>query len=303
MTIPDTVPAPVLPGEATPAAEQPPSGQRRRRSWKREIVVSLILLPICLMWVYPFLWMVSASLKTEMEIYGSVSLLPEVPQWENYSRAWYEADIGPYFWNTIFVTVATVAIVVVTTAMLGYVIGRYPFPGKKLVVGALIATLFLPDGYTIIPIFELVNDLGFGASLWGVILAEAGGAHVIIILLFAGYFRQLPKELEEAARIDGAGFFRTFWTVMLPLAKPAIATAIILSLMRVWNSFLIPLVLTLPRPDLRTLAVGVYSFQGENLTDWSGMAAASTISLLPIIIVFLLLQRYFVEGVAGAVRG
>jgi ABC-type glycerol-3-phosphate transport system permease component len=124
-----------------------------------------------------------------------------------------------------------------------------------------------------------------------------------MVFLFAGYFRQLPKELEEAARIDGAGFFRTFWQVMLPLAKPAIATAIILSLMRVWNSFLIPLVLTLARPELRTLAVGVYSFQGENMTDWSGMAAASTISLVPIVVIFLLLQRYFVEGVAGAVRG
>ncbi|PSL08415.1 carbohydrate ABC transporter membrane protein 2 (CUT1 family) [Haloactinopolyspora alba] len=299
MTVPTTS-APVEPATATVTA---PPLRRKRHGWRREIIVSLILLPICLIWIYPFLWMVGSSLKTDTEIFGSMSILPEDPQWENYSRAWYEANIGPYFWNTIFITVATIAIVTITTAMIGYVIGRYPFPGKKALVVVLIATLFLPEGYTIIPVFDLINQLGLSGSLWGIILAESGGAHVIQIMLFAGYFRQLPRELDEAARIDGAGFVRTFWTVMLPLAKPAIATAIILSLMRVWNSFLIPLVLTLPQPELRTLAVGVYSFQGENMTDWSGMAAASTIALLPIVIVFLLLQRYFVEGVAGAVRG
>jgi ABC-type glycerol-3-phosphate transport system permease component len=284
-------------------ARPPRPSVRPRRRYVREIVVSLILLPVCAVWLYPFLWMVSASLKTDDEIYGSSSLLPKDFQWGNYSRAWYEANIGPYFWNTVIVTVATVAIVVVTTAMIGYVIGRYSFPGKKLVVVCLVGTLFLPEGYTIIPVFELVNDLGLAGNLSGIVLAESGGAHVIIILLFAGYFRQLPKELEEAAKIDGAGFLRVFWTVMLPLARPAVATAVILTLMRVWNSFLIPLVLTLARPDNRTLAVGIYSFQGENLTDWSGLAAASTISLLPIVAVFLMLQRHFIEGVAGAVRG
>jgi ABC-type glycerol-3-phosphate transport system permease component len=279
------------------------ASRQRRRGHVREIVVTLVLLPVCLVWIYPFLWMVSASLKTDNEIFGTVGLLPEEIQWGNYSRAWYEANIGPYFWNTVIITVASIAIVTVTTAMIGYVLGRYSFPGKKMLIVAFVATLFLPEGYTIIPVFELIDRLGLSGSIWGIILAESGGAHVIMVFLFAGYFRQLPKELEEAARIDGAGFIRIFWQVMLPLAKPAIATAIILSLMRVWNSFLIPLVLTLARPELRTLAVGVYSFQGENMTDWSGMAAASTISLLPIVVIFLLLQRYFVEGVAGAVRG
>lgn len=274
-----------------------------KRLRTREVVVTIILLPVCVVWLYPFVWMLSASLKTDNEIFGSTNLLPSVPQWENYARAWYEANIGPYFWNTIVITLATVAIVTVTTAMIGYVLGRFTFPGRRIVFALLVATLFLPDGYTIIPIFELIDRLGLSGSLAGIVLAESGGAHVIIILLFAGYFRQLPDELEEAARIDGAGFLRTFWTVMLPLAKPALATAVILTLMRVWNSFLLPLVLTLARPDLRTLAVGVYSFQGENLTDWSGLAAASTISLLPIVAVFLLLQKYFIEGVAGAVRG
>lgn len=273
-------------------------GRRRIRVW----VTTLILLPISLFWLYPLLWMISAALKTQEEIFSSLSLVPADPQWGNFSRAWTEAQIGRYFLNTVIITTSSVAIVVVTTAMMGYVLGRYSFPGKRIVIGFFVATVFLPEGYTIIPVFELINWLGLGESLMGVILAQSGGAHVVIILLFTGYFNQLPRELEESAVLDGAGFLRVFWQIMLPLTRPVVATAIIMQFMYSWNDFLLPLVLTLSRPDLRTLAVGVYAFQGEYFTDWAGMAAASTISLLPIIIVFLFLQRFFVEGVAGAIK-
>lgn len=280
---------------------------RTRPSWGsggrlRATIVSLILAPFCFLWIYPFLWMVSAALKTQAEIFSGLGLIPHSWQWSNFSRAWTQAHIGRYFFNTVVITVASVAIVVITTALIGYVLGRYSFPGKKAVLAFFVATVFLPEGYTIIPVFTLINKLGLGNSLWGVILGQSGGAHVIDILLFAGFFSQLPHELEEAALVDGAGFFRIFWQIMLPLAKPVIATAIILQFMASWNDFLLPLVLTLSRPELRTLAVGVYAFQGEFFTDWSGMAAAATISLLPIILVFLFLQRYFVQGLAGAVK-
>lgn len=269
----------------------------------RAIITTAILLPICFAWIYPFLWMVAAGFKTNAEIFSGLGLIPADPQPANFSRAWTEARIGQYFLNTVIVTVGSILIALVSVSMIGYVLGRFQFPGKRLVIVAFAVTVFLPEGYTIIPVFDLINRLGLDGSLFGVILAEAGGAHVIIILLFAGYFAQLPKEMEEAALVDGAGFLRIFWTIMLPNAGPVIATAVILTLMRTWNSFFIPLVLTLAQPDLRPLAVGVYAFRGENLTDWSGMAAASTISLLPIVVIFLLLQRYFISGVAGAVKG
>ena len=268
----------------------------------RAVIVSVILIPICILWIYPLLWMVSASLKTNAEIFRGLSLLPETPQWQNYQRAWEQARIGQYFINTVIITASSVALVVVTTSMIGYVLGRYSFPGKRVVVGLFVATVFLPTGYTIIPVFEMVNRLGLGDTLWGVVLAQSGGAHVLYILLFAGYFSQLPRELEEAAIMDGAGFIRVFFQVMLPLSMPIMATVIILQFIGSWNDFLLPLVLTLSRPELRTLAVGMYAFRGEFYVDWSGMAAAATISLLPIIIVFLFMQRYFVEGIAGAVK-
>ncbi len=296
---------PVTVSQPAPQASVKPAGGILGRLYNpriREVVFTALLLPLAIVWIYPFLWMVSASLKTDQEIFGGLGLIPNAFQWSNYQRAWVDARVGDYFINTLIITFSTVLIVTVSTAMMGYVLGRYSFPGKKIVIGFFIATVFLPEGYTIIPVFELINFLNLGGSLAGIILAQSGGAHVVTILLFAGYFSQLPKELEEAAILDGAGFLRIFWQIFLPLTKPVVATAIIMQFMYSWNDFLLPLVLTLSRPDLRTLSVGIYSFQGEFFTDWSGMAAAATISLLPIIVVFLFLQRYFVEGIAGAVK-
>jgi raffinose/stachyose/melibiose transport system permease protein len=276
---------------------------RVRKRWTaREIVTHLILLPICFLWIYPFLWMVSAGFKTDREIYSGLSLIPSALHWENFERAWTVAHIGDYFINTMIVTVGSIAIVLFSVSLMGYVLGRYQFPGKKVVVTLFAVTMFMPEGYTIIPVIELLQRLHLTNSLAGVTLAQSGGAHVVMVLLFAGYFAQLPKELEEAAVVDGAGFFRVFWEIMLPLAKPVVATTIILQFMSSWNAFLQPLVLTLSRPDLRTLAVGMYAFKGEYSTDWSGMAAAATISLAPVIIMFLFLQRYFIEGIAGSVK-
>ena len=269
----------------------------------REVVTSIILTPFALIWVYPFLWMVSAALKTNDEIFrAGTNLFPKALIVENFERAWVQANISQYFINTVIIAVGSVLLVLVTTSMMGYVLGRYSFPGRRLVVGIFVATVFLPKGYTIIPVFDLIHSLGLNGTLTGVILAQSGGAHVIFILLFAGYFGQLPEELEEAAIVDGAGFLRVFLQIMLPLAKPVIATVVIMQLIASWNDFLLPLVLTLPTPELRTLSVGMYAFRGEYFIDWSGMAAAATISIIPIILVFLAMQRYFIEGIAGAVK-
>lgn len=287
---------------APPVATALPRRRRVRAATLRAIIASLILIPIGVLWIYPLLWMVSASLKTNKEIFGGLGLIPAEPQWQNYVRAWEQARIGQYFLNTVVITLSSVILVVVVTSMIGYVLGRYTFPGKRIFIGLFIATVFLPTGYTIIPVFEMVNRLQLADTLWGVILAQSGAAHVLYILLFAGYFSQLPRELEEAAIMDGAGFVRVFSQVLLPLATPIMATVVILQFIDSWNDFLLPLVLTLSRPDLRTLAVGMYAFRGEFYVDWSGMAAAASISLLPVILVFLFMQRYFVEGIAGAVK-
>lgn len=270
----------------------------------RMLPAHIILIAICLAWTYPFVWMASTAFKDASEVFtNGLALLPEQPTFDNFARAWNTANFGQYTVNSIVVSVAVAALVVVVSSLSGYALGRGDMPGKKIIVGILVATMFLPKGYTILPVFVLINGIGLNNTLFGVILAEAGPSHVVAILLFMGYFRQIPKELEEAAVVDGAGHWRIFLRIMFPLAKPVTATVFIFNFISAWQAFLIPLVFTLGAPDKRTTGVGMYSFFGENSIDWTGLAAGAVISVLPIIVVFLFLQRYFIEGIAGAVKG
>jgi raffinose/stachyose/melibiose transport system permease protein len=148
----------------------------------------------------------------------------------------------------------------------------------------------------------LIRELGLLNTLPGLILAEVGAAPVLFALLFMAHFASIPKELDEAAELDGATFGQTFLHVMLPLARPMIATTVVLQFMWTWNSFFTPLVLTLNDPDLRTLTVGMYSFVGEYNADWTGLTAAALISIVPILVLFLALQRYFIAGLTGSVK-
>lgn len=290
----------------TRATEESNASSGRKEKFLRRLPMwfaALVLLGLVAVWAYPFVWMVSASLKTPLAIFSSgLDLLPDDFVWENYRRAWVDADFAKYLLNTVIVTFATVLLVLIRCSMTGYVLARYTFFGRKLILGVLVATLFVPTGYTIIPVVELASRLGMLNSLGGMVIALSGGAHVASILLYMGYFRGLPKELEEAAIVDGAGFVRTFVTIMLPLAMPVTATVTLLTFLSTWNAFFLPLVFTFSRPELRTLSVGMLAFTSENSTDWSGMAAAATISLLPVVLLFIVLQRYFIEGIAGAVK-
>jgi raffinose/stachyose/melibiose transport system permease protein len=278
---------------------------RQRRVWRRVPwwIAALFLVGIALLWIFPFLWMLSASLKDNLEMFtGGLKLWPSKFVWDNYARAWNDAHFGRYLINTVVVTAFTVVIVTIRCATAGYVLARYRFRGSKLFLGVLIATLFVPTGYTIIPVVKISMQLHLIDSLSGLILALSGGAYVSAILIYYGYFRQIPRELEEAAVVDGAGFVRTFFSVMLPLAMPVTATVAVLTFITTWNAFFLPLVFTFSRPDLRTVSVGMQAFVGETATDWTGMAAAGVISIVPVVVLFIFLQRYFVEGISGAVK-
>ncbi|GMQ63001.1 carbohydrate ABC transporter permease [Vallitalea maricola] len=264
----------------------------------------LILILVSFVWIYPFIWMVSASFKTQDEIFSKgLNLIPKNFNFDNFIRAWNNANFEAYFLNSIIVTVSTVLLVLILSAMMGYVMGRYEFKGKKAVLLIFLASMVIPLGFTIIPIYQAIKALGLMNTRLGLILAESGGSHIIFILLFAGFFKEIPKELEEAAIMDGCGFLRIFINIMLPLSKPIIGSVVIMQFIWTWNSFLLPLVLTLSKEGLRTLAVGLYAFKGEYVVDWTGIAAGGTISLIPIIIVFVVLQKYFVEGIAGSIKG
>lgn len=273
----------------------------RARNGKWLIGFGLALL--CALWIYPFLWLVSASLKTPLEIFGKgLNLIPDQPNWENYTRAWAEVGFSSYMLNSVLITLGTAAVVIFRSALAGYVLGRYTFLGKRLLIAIFLVTFFLPEGYTIIPVTQMTDQLGLLNSHLGVILGLGAGGQVAATLLYAGYFRSIPKDLEESARMDGAGPFTIFFRIMLPMARPITATVFILQFLYAWNAFLLPLVFTLSQPELRTLAVGMTAFVGEHDTDWSGMAAAAVLSLTPVVAVFVVLQRHFVESIAGAVK-
>ncbi|MGH3487435.1 MAG: carbohydrate ABC transporter permease [Actinopolymorphaceae bacterium] len=290
----------------TQLAADPLARARRRQRIVRRVpwwIGAVFLVGTAALWVFPFVWMVSASLKDNMEMFaGGLNLFPGDFVWANYVRAWNDAHFGRYLINTVIVTLSTVVIVTVRCATCGYVLARYRFRGSKVFLGVLIATLFVPTGYTIIPVVKISMQLGLLDSLTGMIVALSGAAYVSAILLYWGYFRRIPRELEEAAVVDGAGFVRTFFSVMLPLAMPVTATVAVLTFITTWNSFFLPLVFSFSRPNIRTVSVGMQAFVGETATDWTGMAAAGVISIVPVVAVFIFLQRYFVEGISGAVK-
>lgn len=272
-------------------------GERRRVRWWH-----LLLAPIAFIWVYPFLWMVTAAFKSQREmLLGGIGLWPTEFTLDNFVRAWTVGRFGEYTLNTLVFSVAVVFIVVAVSSLAGYALSDPHLAGRKVIMGVLIAAMFIPHGYTIIPVFQLVTALGLQNGLLGAALAQASGL-AVPVLLYVGFFSGLPKELQEAARIDGAGYLRRFYSVALPLAKPVTGTVVLLNFIGAWNAFFIPLVFTLGRPDLRTLGVGMYNFFGTDTTDWTGLAAGASIAIIPIVIVFLFLQRTFVEGVAGAVK-
>jgi multiple sugar transport system permease protein len=273
-----------------------------RRSVMR-LLVHFMLLAGVVIWLYPFIWMISASLKTNAEYFVSTTkLIPAIPQWQNYIRAWETGHFSQYFFNSLVIGAGTTLIVLTISCLTGYVLGRYEFPGRRILLFIVAAAVFFPVGYTVIPVYQLIRALGLTDTLAGVILAQAGGTPTLFILLFAVHFSSIPRDLEDAAVIDGAGFFRTFKDVFLPLSKPIIASGAILRFMWSWNDFLIPLIYTLRKPELRTVSVGVFAFVGEHTTDNTGMVAGAVIALLPLLILFIFFQRYFIEATAGSVK-
>jgi raffinose/stachyose/melibiose transport system permease protein len=267
-------------------------------------IVHLILIGIGFVYLYPFLWVLASSFKSAGEFFTSgLSLKPAALRWDNYAYAWETGHFSRYFLNTVVVAVGVTAAVILIASMAGYVLSRTNVPGKKVLLGGMVALMFLPGGYTIIPTFDLVQRLGLLDSLWAILIVQTAGALIFNALLFVGYFQTIGKELEEAAVVDGASFPRIYWQIMLPLARPMVATVALFQFMANWNSFWIPLVFTLGNSSLRTLAVGMYAFVGANSTGWTYVCAGAVMSILPIMAVFFLLQRHFIEAVAGAIKG
>ncbi|MBR5968834.1 MAG: carbohydrate ABC transporter permease [Lachnospiraceae bacterium] len=279
--------------------------KKNRKKLKITTVITHIVLLVCsLIWIYPMVWTIMSSLKPQNEFFKSqLSLFPSTFTLENFTRVWLRASFATYFLNSVIVTVCSVILVLIMTNTAGYVLGRYRFFGRGLLMAVFLSSICIPLVSTLIPVYQIIRSMGLMGTRLGLILSGAGGAHVIFLLLFSSYYSTIPNELEESAKIDGCGFFKTYFSVMRPLSRPISTTVVIMESVWTWNAFQLPLILTLNNPSSRTLAVGLYAFKGENTIDWTGICAGGAIAMIPIIIIFISFQRFFINGMAGAVKG
>lgn len=252
----------------------------------------------------PLAWAVLSSLKTDAEIFDSPWTLPSTPHWENWARAWDEASIGRYLWNTVIVVGGALALVMLLGALTAYCLARYEFPGNRLVYYALVAGMLFPVFLALVPLFFVVDQLGMLGTYHGLILVYAAYALPFTVFFLHAFFRSLPSATAEAAFLDGCSHTGVFFRVMLPMARPGMVSVGIFNFLGLWNQYLLPLVLN-PDPDRYVLAQGLAALavsQGYR-SDFSGLFAGLIIAILPVLLAYLLFQRQIRAGLtAGAVR-
>ncbi len=267
------------------------------------LLYALLTAGVVLM-IFPFLDMISTALQSQTYVLEvPPALVPRELTLQNFIDAWQSNHFALFFQNSLIVAVTTTVLAVLVSAMLAYGLARFEFAGKGAVFYAMLLTMMIPSLMLIIPQFMLAKALGLRNSLTGLILIYVSMNIPLNTFLLRGFFEQLPRELEEAALIDGAGQFTIFFRIALPLSTPAVATVAIFTFLAAWDEFTWALT-AIDDPLKRTLPVAIATFQGEHLTQWGLVFAASLIAIVPVIIVFVTLQRYFVKGLtSGAVRG
>jgi multiple sugar transport system permease protein len=281
-----------------PRSSPPPTGAPRRPvDRKVQLLLYAILIVGLVLMVAPFAWMLLGSFKPRGEFLQSVpTWLPAAPTLDNYQRLVDRLDFPRFFFNSIVIAVAVTAGNLIFSPMLGYALAKLRFSGRGMLLLLVLATLMLPTSATLIPLFVLMSSLGLVNSYPGLILPALAGAFGVF--LTRQFFQGLPDELLEAARIDGAGEFRIFWTIAMPLATPVLATLGILTFLGSWNGFIYPLVMA-QEPEMYTLPVALATFAtGQFQADHGMLMAGSVILVIPILLIFIVVQRWVTEGIA-----
>lgn len=272
--------------------------------------VYLIFITVLIIVLFPIIYVILSAFKSNMEIMAHPEwYFPRNFTFENFAIAWNSDsfNVGRMFFNSLWYTTFTVIITLATSSVSGYVFARGEFKLKKFFFTLFSALMFISLGsITIYPKFEILSLIGLNKSLWGLIILQCFGIPVVNMYLVRSFVNTLPYELDEAAIIDGCTFTGIFFKIIFPLLKPVLATLAILSFQSSWNSYLMPTLFTMSRPDQQTLIVGIIALKnsGEGAAAWNLMFAATTIALLPILVVYAIFSRFFTEGItAGAVKG
>lgn len=264
------------------------------------------ILAILCLWVsvnlFPLMIMFLSGFKSANEIFSNPFGLPEKWNLTSYIAAWKDANFGDYFLNSLIVTGISILLIIIISSMGAYVLARYEFPGRRLVFLYILAGLALPIRLAVIPLFVMIRSLNLQDTLIALFLIYTAGGLSFSTFLLTNFFRSIPLELEESARIDGAGYFRLYWTINLPLIRPALATIAVFNFNRIWNDFFFALIF-ISSESKKTIPLGIQNFFGEYTVRWDMLFAGLNIAVIPVIIFFIILSRQFIGGlVEGAVK-
>lgn len=268
----------------------------------QKVIVWAFLLLLAFINLYPIGIMILSSFKSTREIFLKPFNFPAVWKWQNYVSAWQRADFATYFKNSIVVTAFSIAFIILVSSMAAYVIARFDFKFKRGLYLYLLAGLALPTRLAIIPIFLIMRNLHLLDKLSGLVIVYTAGGIAFSVFLLVNFFKKLPRDIEDSAKIDGAGPFRIYWKIDLPLLKPALVTVAMFNFIDVWNDFFFPLIL-LSSKVKKTIPLGLQAFFGEYTIEWDVLFAALNISVLPVLIIFLILSKQFIAGMTeGALK-
>lgn len=275
---------------------------KRKKSIKRTILY-IILSLFAIVNVYPIVWMAINSFKSEDEFATNQFGLPDIFVFENYVNAWNIANLGVLFKNSLFICITATIITVLIGALASYFLARFNFKMSKWILSFFIFGLLIPIHATLVPMFILMRNLGLLDTPITLLFPYIAFHLPITIFILTSFMKAFPKDIEESAIMDGAGIFRIFWSIILPMSRPALATVIILNFIYNWNEFSFALVL-INDPGLQTLPLGLANFAGQFTTNYGAQMAGLTMSLVPIVIFYLFLEKEIVQGMtSGAVKG
>jgi multiple sugar transport system permease protein len=297
---------------ARPITATAPTGRRYRRALTQSILPRVVLILFCLIFIAPFYWMVVSSLKSVQEASAfPPTLIPQAWRWQNFIDAINYIPFGLYAVNSLVITVGATIGAVLSNTVIAYGFSRIQWPGRNKLFYVCVATIFLPYPVVLVALFDIFSKLpSFGIqgghswiNTFLPLIVPAFFGNPFYIFLMRQFMMGIPKELSDAARVDGASEIQTFWNVILPLTKPAVTVIAILAAVAAWNEFLLPL-LYLQENDKYPLAIGLAFFTSEHDVAYNLLMAASTLIVLPVVVVFILAQRYFIEGITvGGAKG
>ncbi|MCL6590921.1 MAG: carbohydrate ABC transporter permease [Firmicutes bacterium] len=266
-----------------------------KRTPLKKVMMYVFLIALLFIYLFPLLWMLSTSLKEASEVFAGANLIPKKLSFESYIIAWSRFNLKQYLFNTILVAAAVTLGTIIACSLAGYAYGQLRFPGKNLLFFLYLGTMMVPVAVTLIPAYYIILKLSWVNTYQALIVPFVFG-NAFGTFLLRQFYMTLPKELSESAKIDGAGYFQTWWSIMLPIGKPALATLAVMTLVAQWNSFIWPLVVV-QSPSLKVLSVGLSDFRLNFAIQWNTLMAAVMVAILPMILILLFAQKLFIKGI------